>query len=71
MNWIECESFWGRVSNPYDKDRTSGGSSGGCGNLVAINGTPFSVATDSGGSIRIPAAWNGVVGFKISPIRSS
>ena len=71
VNWIECESFWGRISNPFQFSRRSGGSSGGCGNLVAVKGTPISIATDSGGSIRIPAVWNGVVGFKVSPIRGS
>ncbi|KAH9819809.1 fatty-acid amide hydrolase like protein [Teratosphaeria destructans] len=57
---------YGRTLNPSNKHLTAGGSSGGEGALVAMRGSPLGVGTDVGGSIRIPALCNGVVGFKPS-----
>jgi len=54
----------GRTSNPWDLARTPGGSSGGAGASVAAGIGPISMGGDGGGSIRIPAAFCGVVGFK-------
>lgn len=54
----------GQTNNPRDPSRTSGGSSGGSAALVAAGHVPVAVGTDSGGSIRIPAAYCGVVGMK-------
>jgi Asp-tRNA(Asn)/Glu-tRNA(Gln) amidotransferase A subunit family amidase len=48
--------------NPWDVTRTSGGSSGGSAVAVAAGMGPLSIGTDGGGSIRIPAAWNGILG---------
>lgn len=56
----------GITRNPYDRDRSSGGSSGGSAVAVAAGLGPVAIATDGGGSIRIPSAWCGVVGFKPS-----
>ncbi|KAJ5775005.1 uncharacterized protein N7511_000016 [Penicillium nucicola] len=57
-------NVFGRVLNPYGKDITAGGSSGGEGCLVALRGSPLGVGTDIAGSIRIPALCCGLVGFK-------
>jgi amidase len=52
--------------NPYKLNLTAGGSSGGEGALVALRGSIIGVGTDIGGSIRIPACCDGVLGFKPS-----
>ena len=54
----------GRTNNPWDLERTPGGSSGGAGAAVAAGLGPLALGGDGGGSIRIPAAFCGVVGFK-------
>jgi amidase len=54
----------GITRNPWDRQRTPGGSSGGSGAAVAAGLVPFATASDGAGSIRIPAALNGLVGLK-------
>jgi len=54
----------GEVGNYFNSKRISGGSSSGCAVLVASKLVPFAIATDSGDSIRKPAGYNGVIGFK-------
>jgi Asp-tRNA(Asn)/Glu-tRNA(Gln) amidotransferase A subunit family amidase len=56
--------LWGRTNNPWALNRTCGGSSGGAGASVAYGAAPIALGTDGGGSIRIPAAFCGVVGHK-------
>jgi aspartyl-tRNA(Asn)/glutamyl-tRNA(Gln) amidotransferase subunit A len=58
--------LFGRTRNAWRADRTSGGSSGGAAVALAAGLGPLAVGTDGGGSTRIPAACNGVVGFKQS-----
>ena len=58
--------LFGRTRNAWDARRSSGGSSGGAAVAVASGIAPLAIATDGGGSTRIPAACNGVVGLKQS-----
>lgn len=56
--------LWGVTRNPWNRERSTGGSSGGSGAAVATGCVPLAEGSDMGGSVRIPAAWCGVVGLK-------
>ncbi|WP_407539006.1 amidase [Deinococcus radiomollis] len=63
---ITGDNAFGGTPNPLDSARVTGGSSSGAAASVALGLCDFALGTDTGGSIRIPAAWCGVVGFKPS-----
>lgn len=65
--WYESNNtIHGRTNNPYDTFRIVGGSSGGEGAIQAAAASPFGIGSDIGGSIRMPAFFNGVFGHKPS-----
>src|SRR3954470_1715550 len=62
-----CDNpLFGPSRNPFDTNRNTGGSSGGCAAAVADGLLTFAEGTDGGGSIRIPASWGGIYGLKQS-----
>ena len=63
---IGLNPHFGTPNNPHGAGRAPGGSSSACGVVVAQDIVPLAVGTDTGGSIRIPASFNGVVGYKTS-----
>lgn len=64
MGGTNMNAYSGKVHNPWDTSRISGGSSGGSAVLTASGIVPIAIGTDTGDSIRKPAAYNGVIGLK-------
>jgi aspartyl-tRNA(Asn)/glutamyl-tRNA(Gln) amidotransferase subunit A len=74
LGWLNLDQFsyaatgtnpdFGSVLNPWDPTRMAGGSSSGAAAAVACGALPFAVGADTGGSVRIPASFCGVVGLK-------
>lgn len=66
MWWESVNTVHGRSRNPYDTNRIVGGSSGGEGAIQSAAASPFGLGSDIGGSIRMPAFFNGIFGHKPS-----
>ncbi|CAH0055903.1 unnamed protein product [Clonostachys solani] len=64
MMHLESLSIWGRTLNPYNINLSSGGSSGGEAALIALRGSVFGLGTDIAGSVRSPAGYCGIFGFR-------
>jgi fatty acid amide hydrolase len=62
---IETDNaLFGRCNNPWDLDRSPGGSSGGEAAIISAGGSPLGLGADFGGSLRVPAAWCGIYSLK-------
>ncbi len=60
-------AVYGATGNPFDPAKCAAGSSGGSGVALATNMVPIATGSDTGGSLRNPAAYNGIVGFRPTP----
>jgi Asp-tRNA(Asn)/Glu-tRNA(Gln) amidotransferase A subunit family amidase len=70
--FFECVNpMWGRTLNPFSRQHTCGGSTGGEAALLALDGSALGWGTDVGGSMRIPPAYCGVYALKPSHGRIS
>ena len=69
MAWETDNLLYGRTNNPWDLDRTAGGSSGGEAAAIAAGMSAGGVGSDGGGSIRVPAHFTGICGLKPTPGR--
>ncbi len=64
LSYETNNSIYGRTNNPWDLERSPGGSSGGAAAILAAGGSPFDIGSDYGGSIRLPSHCCGTVGLK-------
>jgi fatty acid amide hydrolase len=72
MIWHECDNpVYGRTNNPWNLERTPGGSTGGEAAIIAARGSPLGLGNDLGGSIRVPCHFCGIHGFKPTSFRLS
>jgi Asp-tRNA(Asn)/Glu-tRNA(Gln) amidotransferase A subunit family amidase len=69
MAWETDNLLYGRTNNPWDLQRTAGGSSGGEAAAIAAGMSAGGVGSDGGGSIRVPAHFSGICGLKPTPGR--
>ena len=70
MAWETDNLLYGRTNNPWDLERTPGGSSGGEAAAIAAGMSAGGAGSDGGGSIRVPAHFSGICGLKPTAIRN-
>ena len=70
-HYITNNAMFGFAQNPYQPHRTTGGSSGGSGGIVATRSVPLAIGSDMLGSTRMPSGWCGLYGFNPSSRRIS
>lgn len=66
LNYDSSNFLWGRTLNPWNQNKSAGGSSGGEAASIAARVSPIGIGNDMLGSIRIPVAFNGVCGLMVS-----
>ena len=66
-SWFGYSSASGETKNPYDLARDPGGSSAGTGAAIAANLATVGIGEDTGGSIRLPASFDNLVGVRVTP----
>jgi fatty acid amide hydrolase len=72
LMYVESDNpVYGRTNNPWDPERSPGGSSGGEAAIVAVGGSALGLGTDIGGSVRVPAHCCGIHSLKPTPCRAS
>ena len=71
LSLVSENEIYGQSLNPFDYSRSTGGSSGGDASLVAAKCIPLSFGTDIAGSVRCPAEFTGIYGFKPTTTRVS
>uniref|UniRef100_A0A915JHY0 Amidase domain-containing protein n=1 Tax=Romanomermis culicivorax TaxID=13658 RepID=A0A915JHY0_ROMCU len=64
MSIGSCNPIYGATRNPFDPERSPGGSTSGEAALIALHGSPLGVGSDIGGSVRTPAHWSGICSLK-------
>lgn len=64
MGTTTYNKYYGNAKNAFDDTKIAGGSSGGTGGAVGTGAVPWGLGTDHSGSIRIPSAFNGIVGYR-------
>jgi len=69
MNWETSNEIYGETTNPWDRERSAGGSSGGEAAAIAACMSAGGIGSDGGGSIRLPAGLTGICGLKPTPGR--
>lgn len=68
LSSFQCNNaIFGAAQNPYDRTRTTGGSTGGEAGLISLRCSPAGIGSDTAGSNRNPQSWCGVFGFKPTP----
>lgn len=66
LSFESSNDLWGTTKNPHNTEYSPGGSTGGEGALLALNGSRIGIGSDVAGSVRVPAAWSGICSLRCS-----